>query len=100
MTDAHTENGRHRADEPGTRADRAGQDTQEPRQDPHEVGAHGWWQALKRTPPRLKELNIGLLASGVAYWGILSIFPALIALVLIYGLVASPEDVTQQVSGA
>jgi membrane protein len=82
-----------------TRAD-MDQDTQEPREDPHEVGAKGWWQALKRTPPRLKELNIGLLASGVAFWGMLSIFPALIALVLIYGLVASPEQVTQQVSGA
>jgi membrane protein len=82
-----------------TRAD-MDQDTQEPRQDPHEVSAQGWWQALKRTPPRLKELNIGLLASGVAFWGMLSIFPALIALVLIYGLVASPEQVTQQVSGA
>jgi membrane protein len=82
-----------------TRAD-MDQDTQEPRQDPHEVGARGWWQALKRTPPRLKELNIGLLASGVAFWGMLSIFPALIALVLIYGLVSSPEQVTQQVSSA
>jgi membrane protein len=77
-----------------------GSDTQEPRQDPHDVGARGWWQALKRTPPRLKELNIGLLAAGVAFWGVLSIFPALIALILIYGLVASPEQVTQQVGGA
>jgi membrane protein len=83
-----------------TRTDGASQGTQEPRQDPHDVGARGWWQALKRTPPRLKELNIGLLASGVAFWGVLSIFPALIALVLIYGLVASPEQVTQQVGGA
>jgi membrane protein len=79
---------------------RTDQDTQEPREDPHEVGAIGWWQALRRTPPRLKELNIGLLASGVAFWGVLSIFPALIALVLVYGLVASPEQVTQQVGGA
>jgi membrane protein len=76
------------------------QETQEPRQDPHEVGARGWWQALRRTPPRLKELNIGLLAAGVAFWGVLSVFPALIALVLVYGLVASPEDVTTQVGNA
>lgn len=76
------------------------QQTQEPRQDPHEVGARGWWHALRRTPPRLKELNIGLLASGVAFWGVLSIFPGLIALVLIYGLVSSPEDVTRQVGAA
>lgn len=51
-------------------------------------------------PTRLQELNIGLLASGVAFWGVLSIFPGLIALVLIYGLVSSPEDVTRQVGAA
>jgi membrane protein len=83
-----------------TEVQRRDDDTQQPRQDPQDVGAKGWWHALKRTPPRLKELNIGLLASGVAFWGVLSIFPALIALVLIYGLVASPEQVTQQVGGA
>jgi membrane protein len=79
---------------------RLDQTTQEPRQAPHDVGPRGWWQALRRTPPRIKELNIGLLASGVAFWGILSVFPALIALVLIYGLVASPEQVTLQVGTA
>ena len=95
MTHARTDRDQGRD---GSAADRPGQDTQEPRQDPHDVGAEGWWKSLRRTPPRLKELNIGLLASGVAFWGVLSIFPALIALVLIYGIVASPEQVTQQIT--
>jgi membrane protein len=48
----------------------------------------------------MKELNIGLLASGVAFWAMLSIFPALIALVMVYGLVSDPADVTKQIDDA
>jgi membrane protein len=74
--------------------------TQEPRQAPTEVGVRGWWQALKRVRPRMKDLNIGLLAAGVAFWALLSIFPAIIALVMVYGLFSDPADVTEQVSNA
>ena len=34
-----------------------------------------------------------LLAAGVAFWALLSIFPALVALVSLYGLVSDPDDV-------
>ena len=77
-----------------------GDDTQQPRQDPHDLPARGWLAALKRAKPRLKELNIPLLAAGVAFWAMLSLFPALIALVVVYGLVSSPEQVTTQVGNA
>jgi membrane protein len=74
--------------------------TQEPRETPTEVGARGWWSALKRVRPRMKQLNIGLLAAGVAFWALLSIFPSVIALVTVYGLFSDPEDVTEQVDNA
>jgi membrane protein len=48
----------------------------------------------------LKELNIPLLASGVAFWAMLSIFPAMLALIAIYGLVADPSQVGEQVGNA
>jgi membrane protein len=38
-----------------------------------------------------------IIAGGVAFFGFLSIFPALIAMISIYGLVASPETVARQV---
>jgi membrane protein len=38
-----------------------------------------------------------IIAGGVAFFGFLSIFPAMIALISIYGLVASPETVARQV---
>jgi membrane protein len=46
----------------------------------------------------VNNLNLSLLAAGTAFWAVLSIFPALIAMVTIYGLAASPDQVTKQVS--
>jgi membrane protein len=43
------------------------------------------------------ERNLSLLAAGTAFWAVLSIFPAIIAIVTIYGMVASPDEVTAQV---
>lgn len=74
--------------------------TQEPRQAPTELPARGWFAALKRVSPRLKDLNVSLLASGVAFWALLSLFPALLALIALYGLIADPQDVTKQVGNA
>jgi membrane protein len=71
--------------------------TQEPRRAPHQLSARGWWAAAKRTSPRITELNISLLASGVAFWAIFSLFPAVIALVTVYGLFFEPAEVTAQV---
>lgn len=41
--------------------------------------------------------NIGIVASGVAYYALLSLFPALAALVSLYGLAADPAGVEAQV---
>jgi membrane protein len=46
---------------------------------------------------RLREHNLTLVAAGVAFYAFLALVPTLIALVSIYGLVASPSDVTRQV---
>ncbi len=74
--------------------------TQEPDRDPEDTPARAWRAALKRVNPRAKLLNIPLLASGVAFWALLSLFPMLIALITVYGLVSSPQDVTRQVDNA
>ncbi len=47
-----------------------------------------WKQASARQAP--------LLAAGVAFYAFLSLFPAMIAAVMTYGLVASPETVAKQ----
>jgi membrane protein len=64
---------------------------------PTEIPWAGWKQILKRSWAEHKADNMPIIAGGVAFFGFLSIFPGLIALISIYGLVASPETVAQQV---
>jgi membrane protein len=53
--------------------------------------------ALSRIGTRFKDDQILLLGAGVAFYGLLSLVPALIAAVSVYGLVSDPADVTGQV---
>ena len=60
--------------------------------------ALNWRAVAARVRLQIVDRNIALLAAGTAFWAILSIFPAIIAMVTIYGLVASPEQVTKEVT--
>jgi len=48
-------------------------------------------------PARLREHNTTLVAAGVAFYAFLALVPALVALISVYGLVADPADVRDQV---
>jgi membrane protein len=81
--------------------DKNQQDRQTPGADadkPTEIPAKGWVQVLKRGWGEAKTDQVPLLAAGVAFFSFLSLFPLLIALVLVYGLVADPATVAQQVN--
>jgi membrane protein len=56
----------------------------------------GWKDILKRTFAQVKSDNVPVVAGGVAFYVFLSLVPALLAVVLVYGLVAEPQDVTRQ----
>ncbi len=64
---------------------------------PTQIPWRGWKQIVKRAWAENKADNMPIIAGGVAFFGFLSIFPALIALVSLYGLVATPETVAQQI---
>ena len=70
---------------PGAKADR-----------PTEIPAQGWKQIVKRGWKEAKADQVPLLAAGVAYYAFLAIFPALVAIVSIYGLFADPATITSQ----
>lgn len=53
---------------------------------------------LKRTFAEVKSDNVPVVAGGVAFYVFLSIVPALLAVILVYGLVADPRDVGQQIN--
>jgi len=57
------------------------------------------WRAIAaRVRQQIVDRNLAILAAGTAFWAILSIFPAIIAMVTIYGIVASPAQVTKEVT--
>jgi membrane protein len=64
---------------------------------PHEIPPKGWKDIAKRTMKEVKQDQVPLLAAGVAFYTLLSLFPAIIAGVSIYGLVADPETVRDQI---
>src|SRR4051794_2788549 len=64
---------------------------------PTDIPWRGWRQIVKRAWAENKADNMPIIGAGVAFFGFLSIFPALIALISIYGLVASPDSVANQV---
>jgi membrane protein len=61
--------------------------------EPTDLGRRGWWAALKRTFKEFREDNLTDWAAALTYYGVLAIFPALIVLVSILGLVG--ESATQ-----
>ena len=59
-----------------------------------------WWDIVKRVKTEMKDDNLTLIAAGVAYYATLAIFPAIIAVVIVYGLVADPEQIESQLDPA
>jgi membrane protein len=64
---------------------------------PAEIPARGWRQIAKRIAVSVYEQNLVVIAAGLGFFALLSIFPMLIAIVSIYGLIADPVAVETQV---
>ncbi|QYG94925.1 YihY/virulence factor BrkB family protein [Iamia sp. SCSIO 61187] len=59
----------------------------------------GLAQTLKRTLTEFKEDELTDRAAALTYYSVLSIFPALIAMVSVVGLVGDPETITDTLTG-
>lgn len=57
---------------------------------PSDIPRTGWRDILLRTKQEVSDDNVSLVAAGVAFYGLLAVFPGIAALVSIYGLVADP----------
>lgn len=55
-------------------------------------------QTAAELKARIKDDDLGLVAAGVAFFGFLSVFPALATVISIYGLVADPQSVQSHIS--
>lgn len=65
---------------------------------PGDIPGKGWGAILTRVQMEIKQDHLTLLAAGVAFKGLLALFPALIAAVSIWGLVASEQTITNQIT--
>jgi membrane protein len=65
---------------------------------PQQIPARGWKDIAKRVKDEVKQDQVPLLSAGVAFYAMLSLFPAIIAAVSIYGLVTNdPETIRGQI---
>src|SRR4051794_17839571 len=64
---------------------------------PGQLTKVAWRDIVKRTLAEMKDDGVPLMAAGMAYYGMLALFPALVAVVSIYGIMVSPADVARQV---
>ena len=63
---------------------------------PHHIPRQGWFQIVKRLFQRVTEDHVSVVSAGVAFFGLLAIFPSFTALVSIAGFFLDPVDVTNQ----
>jgi membrane protein len=57
-----------------------------------------WFATLKRTATEFSEDNLSDWAAALTYYGLLSLFPALIALVSLVGLFGDPQSTTNTIT--
>lgn len=65
---------------------------------PAGIPASGWKAIIIRTWNEMGSDNLSLIAAGVAFYGLLAVFPAITALVAISGLIYDPADLAQNLS--
>ena len=63
---------------------------------PLHIPLKGWWQVAQRVWIESSRDNLSVVAAGCAFYALFAVFPALSALVAVYGLTADPANVGQQ----
>jgi membrane protein len=66
---------------------------------PSHIPWEGWKDILWRTKDAISRDRISLVAAGVSFYLLLAIFPALAALVSVYGFFADPATIRDHVAG-
>ena len=62
--------------------------------DPSQMPSRGWKDLLLRIWSNVGKDRVIVVAAGVTFYSILAVFPAIAALVALYGLFADPATIT------
>ncbi|SFQ22209.1 YihY/virulence factor BrkB family protein [Tranquillimonas alkanivorans] len=77
-----------------TDSSRRGRDAARPR----EIPKPGWRDILLRVKDEITADHVSIVSAGVAFFGLLALFPAIAALVSIAGLIFSPDAIESQIA--
>src|SRR5438105_12675069 len=58
----------------------------------------GWGRILANTWAELDRDHVSIMAAGIAFYALLSIFPGMSALISVYGLAADPAVIERQLN--
>lgn len=65
---------------------------------PHRIPPKGWKDIALRVKDEIAADHVGLIAAGVAFYGLMALFPAITALLAIGGLMVEPSQIVDQIS--
>src|SRR4051812_4182114 len=66
--------------------------------EPSEIPPKGWRDILLRVKDAMTRDRLSIVAAGVAFYGMLAVFPAIGVLMSLYGLFFDPQQVYAQLS--
>ena len=64
---------------------------------PRDIPRAGWRDILLRTKDEITRDHVSMIAAGVAFYGLLALFPAIAALLSLWGLAFDPQTIEQQI---
>ncbi|QTF93361.1 YihY/virulence factor BrkB family protein [Halomonas sp. BM-2019] len=65
---------------------------------PAQIPGPGWLDILWRVKEQLTDDRVGILAAGIAFYALLSVFPAIAAIISLWALAFDPQDMARQIS--
>lgn len=80
----------------GSRGSGRGREADQPR----DIPRRGWMDILKRTWSQIGRNHLAMIAAGIAFYALLALFPAIAATISIWGLLADPQQIEQQIDQA
>src|SRR5690554_2566427 len=64
---------------------------------PNQIPIAGWLDVLWRVSGQLADNRVNMLAAGIAFYSLLSLFPAMAALISLWALVFDPHELAEQI---
>ncbi len=65
---------------------------------PHQIPLRGWWHVIRRAGAGFIQDRVMAEAASVTFYALLALFPAVAALISIYGLFTNPAAIGQQLA--